>query len=40
MGFKIVQRDNQFQCKFYDEKRNRINVDKEDSLLLTLRPIN
>ena len=30
MGFKIVQRDNQFQCKFYDEKRNRINVDKED----------
>ena len=30
MGFKIVQRDNVFQCKFYDEKRKKINVDNKD----------
>tara|TARA_B100000902_G_scaffold358873_1_gene374232 strand:+ start:151 stop:894 length:744 start_codon:yes stop_codon:yes gene_type:complete len=30
MGFKIHQKNDQFQCKFYDEKRNRINVDNKD----------
>jgi hypothetical protein len=30
MGFKIVQRDNVFQCKFYDESRKRLNVDSKD----------
>jgi hypothetical protein len=30
MGFKIVQRNDQFQCKFYDENRKRLNVDKKD----------
>ena len=30
MGFKIVQRENVFQCKFYDDSRKRLNVDKKD----------
>jgi hypothetical protein len=30
MGFKIHQKNDQFLCKFYDEKRNRINVDNKD----------
>lgn len=31
MGFKIVQRNGQFQCKFYNENRQRLNVDNEES---------
>ncbi len=31
MGFKIVQRNGQFQCKFYNEQRQRLNVDNEES---------
>ena len=30
MSFKVVKRDGTFQCKFYDENRKRINVDKPD----------
>ena len=30
MSFKVVKRDGNFMCKFYDENRKRINVDKED----------
>ena len=30
MGFKIVQRDNVFQCKFYDDTRKRLNVDDKE----------
>lgn len=31
MGFKIIQRNGQFQCKFYNENRQRLNVDNEES---------
>ena len=32
MGFKIVQnRNGQFQCKFYNENRQRLNVDNEEN---------
>jgi hypothetical protein len=30
MGFKIAQRDDVFQCKFYDENRKRLNVDSKE----------
>ena len=31
MGFKVVQKNNQYQCKFYDDKRKRLNVDNKDN---------
>ena len=30
MSFKVVKRDGKFMCKFYDENRQRINVDNEN----------
>ena len=30
MSFKVVKRDGNFMCKFYDENRKRINVDNEN----------
>jgi len=30
MGFKVAKRNGVYQCKFYDETKSKINVDKED----------
>lgn len=30
MGFKVAKRNGVFQCKFYDDTRSKINVDKPD----------
>ena len=30
MSFKVIKRDGKFTCKFYDENRQRINVDNEN----------
>ena len=30
MGFKVIQRNGNFDCKFYDDSRQRINVDDSD----------
>ena len=30
MGFKVIQRNGNFDCKFYDDSRQRINIDDSD----------